>query len=163
MNNFLSLLAPQPPRFPTFSELVEEHAKERQSASTQSSSLFHGLIGNPAVLFEDLLADPSRYEDGVAELLQLVIGGVKKLEDLTPEEMQLLDRAAFEFAQAPKKTPKPLSPAPKEEPEEFEELYEKDAEVRYHESSAQPDFTLDYAFDGAAGTEDKPPSFWWKK
>lgn len=80
-------------------------------------------MGNPVILFQDLLTDPSKYEEGVSELLQSLMGGKRKIADLNLGESQLLDRAVIDFASA-KKPAQPTRPIltkalpPKEEEEE---------------------------------------------
>lgn len=48
-------------------------------------------------MLDDLLRDPKKYEEGVSELLQELVGGRKTLESLSAEEMTVLDRATLDL------------------------------------------------------------------
>lgn len=93
------LVPPQPPRFPP----------SPGSSSARSSSqpgLFSSLVGSPEVMFDDLLRDPEKYESGVSELLQQLILKQKQISSLSPEEMDLLDRATLDLNRS--SSPKPV-------------------------------------------------------
>lgn len=90
----LALLAPT---FPTFSAL--SHASEKPPAEHRRDGLFNSMLKDPQVLLQDLLASPQKYEDGVATLVQDLVGGRRKLEEISPSEMELLDRATIDFTQ----------------------------------------------------------------
>lgn len=86
---------------------------ERETAEGKADrrrGLFESLIGDPRVLFYDLLDEPDSYESGTAELLQELING-KKIDELTPEQIALLDRAVLVHASTkiPRKS-KPKTP-----------------------------------------------------
>ena len=99
LNNLMHLQAPLAPRFPTFSELVTESVPEKPK---RARGLFAELLGSSAeTLFGDLLDHPDKYEDGVAELVQQLISGAKKLEELSEQERDLLNRATLDFAHNP--------------------------------------------------------------
>lgn len=117
--------------------------------------MFESLVADPRVLFHGLLESPESYESGVSELLQNLVSGRKKKEELTPTERDLLDRATVEFAAgkrprpaggaAPQqaKAPKSLTP-----PEEVELIY----------SARGPHIPA-----AVADAPAKAPSFWWRK
>ena len=113
--NLMPLPGLAAPRFPTFSELVSESVGESVSEiPSKPSGLFSAMLGDPQVLYHDLLDDPSRYEEGVSSLLQGLISGQQELSEISASDMELLDRAVLDYNQP--KRPKPeaqLSPAPK--------------------------------------------------
>lgn len=75
-------------------------------------SLYESFLGNPEILFQDLLDDPSRYEPGVDALLQNMIGG-RTFADLTSEEKEMLNRATIEYSQStPRKAQEEKPPPP---------------------------------------------------
>jgi hypothetical protein len=57
----------------------------------------------------DLLSNPEKYEDGVAELVQELHSGAKSLDQLSEPEKDLLDRATIDF-NSPNRRPEPLLP-----------------------------------------------------
>lgn len=107
----LALLAPT---FPTFSALTVEN--ERSQTDRKRDGLYSSLLGNPQVLLQDLLANPAKYESGVAELLQELHTSKRKLEDLTTAETELLDRATVDFTQPNRSKPVQPPPVKKTEP-----------------------------------------------
>jgi len=79
-------------------------------------------------MLDDLLRDPKKYEEGVSELLQELVGGRRTLESLSPEDMMVLDRATLDLnrsssnahssdsdASSPQKKPTTSSEESKEE------------------------------------------------
>lgn len=137
----LALLAPT---FPTFSALTVEAGK-LQPERTKRDGLFAALLKDPRVLLQDLLDSPSKYEDGVASLLQDLVGGRRSLEDLSPAEMQLLDRAVLDYTRPIKiPAPKPV-PAPSPRAQET-----KDRDVEYPMGDKAP------SLDGLE-------PYWWLK
>ena len=142
--SLLPLPTPAPPTFPAFSQLVQEDARNQIAAGgTKPTGLFAELLGDPQALLQDLISDPDKYEDGVYSLLLPLVSGQRKLEELAPEERQLLDRAVIDFNQAerPQLKSKPEAPAPppKKEPRE--------RGIEYREPSPFP--------TGA------PDAYWW--
>lgn len=101
-----------PPRFPTLSELLRPPVVSK--SSSPPSGLFCSLVGVPEVMFDDLLRDPKKYEDGVAELLQEMIQGSKTIGSLSSSEMRLLDRATLDLNRSssakPSESSKPSTP-----------------------------------------------------
>src|SRR5262245_5310253 len=106
-----------PPRFPTLFELAETPLAS--PASSPRQGLFASLLGDPAVLFDDLLKNPGKYEPGVEALLLQLIGGRRRLQDLSIEEQELLDRATLDWNH------KSSSAAPKTSPEKSSETEEQ--------------------------------------
>jgi hypothetical protein len=101
--NFLSQygVQPIPPlKFPTLAELASEPEPQAQQARPQS--LF-SLIGDPAALFNDLLSYPDKYERGTDELLQQLVHGQKKVDELDERDRNLLNAAVLSFVQTPRR------------------------------------------------------------
>jgi hypothetical protein len=125
------------------------------SKHVRGRGLFESLIADPRVLFHGLLEDPESYEDGVSELLQNLVSGRAKREELTPQELQLLDRATLEFASA--KRPKPPGGPPARAPQQQQQSKvtpPEEVELIYQEKGPPiPDMEL----------PDSPPTNWWKK
>jgi hypothetical protein len=135
---------PLPPlRFPTLAEL----ANETTPAPPSKPQTLFNMVGDPALLFNDLLDNPEKYGEGVDTLLQQLVQGQKKLEDLNAQDVQLLNNAAVSFVQAPSKKAAPL-PRRRVQPAKPEEsdLDEHGAPVPSEE------LVLPEA-----------PSFWWKR
>lgn len=92
------------------------------------TDLFGTLIGDPRVLFQDVLDRPEDYEEGLAELLIELLDGKTKPEELDPVKRDMLNRSVLDFAQPPR----PKQPAVRQQvPEvlqgaEDEEYYEPD-------------------------------------
>lgn len=102
------------PRFPRFSALVSMSEKQPPAAAKRGG-LFLGLLKDPHALLQDLLESPNKYEEGVSTLLQDLVAGRRRLDELTDQEMLLLDRATVDFAQPARHNrviPPPHSPAP---------------------------------------------------
>lgn len=144
--------APKPPAPPSLStppalELADASRPERRKG------LFEALISDERVLYHGLLEDPERYEEGTSELLQQLVSGQKSKEELSDEELELLDRATLEFASAAR--PKSHSnrrpaPTPRQEklspPEEAELIYQE-----HGPSIKEMDIP------------NSPPTRWWEK
>ena len=141
LTNLLPLLAPAPPTFPAFSQLVLEDARQRAARETRPTGLFAELLGDPQILLQDLLSDPNKYEDGVYSLLLHLVSGQRKLADLSQDERNLLNRAVIDFSQARRARPEPGTPPPSSKEDPISE------EIEYHEPSPFP-----------AGA---PDAYWW--
>jgi len=103
----------RPSQVPTPQALFMEVSPEKPA---KENGLYAAIGGDPKVLFDHLLEDPSRYPSGTDVLLQEMIQG---RSDLSPEELQLLDQATLEYAQTPspkRRRPQP-PPPPKRAPE----------------------------------------------
>ncbi len=140
--DFLSQYGVSPLKFPTLAELASE---ETPSPPAQPASLF-SMVGDPTVLFSDLIDDPGRYEDGVDTLLQQLMHKQKKLEDLNERERQLLNSAVVTFVQAPRRAPTPVPTVRKKAPEPEE----VDLDEHGAPTPTEPDIP-------------EAPAFWWKR
>ena len=157
--SLMQLLGPQPPRFPTFLELIRQQTKKETPATTERRGLFKQLLGEPSILYNDLLDDPDKYEDGVAQLLLLLIGGKTSLDQLTMKEHHLLDRATLDFNRATDKKPRSLtSQLPKPLPT-TDSGEEPDIEYHEHMKACQPPMPAHEPDQPLSGNS----SFWWKK
>lgn len=138
------LMPPAPPRFPTLFELAGESDKPE---SRRDKGIYEALIGDPLVLFRAVLDSPSCYEDGVGELLQDLMYRGTRLEELPPEQLDLLNRAAIEFATG--KAPAPPAPKPRTPPPRPP----REVELIHNDRGPHiPD----------AEVPEKPPTFWWR-
>lgn len=101
-----------PKRFPTLSELAQTPADS--PVSSRRSGLFYSLVGRPEVMLNDLLRDPEKYEEreSVSAILQSLIAGRQKMEDLSPQDMETLDRATLDLNRSYSRKPSTSSPAP---------------------------------------------------
>ena len=165
MNIFEPLKPPQAPTFATFSEIVAEDATPKESPSRRKTGLFEAYLGDPRALYYELIEDPSRFEDGVMDLVQQLLAGSKRLESLSPEETNLLDRATLSWAEPRHRTTSGETPggtsstiSPSREPP-----------ATYGEALEDPDIELEYREDGkhapildADLTGQSLPDFWWQ-
>jgi hypothetical protein len=124
--------------------------------------LFENLLGEPSILYSDLLEDPKRYEEGVAELLLLLITGRKKLSELNDMELNLLDRATIEFSQVHHQKPTALK-LPVPTPSEPETSEEKDIPYIEPAKARTVDLAEPPVFDSASTFFDNSKTFWWRK
>jgi hypothetical protein len=150
---------PSPPelKFPTFRELVEQELTESPQPEA-NDGLFSQLVQDPAILYREYLDDPDRFEESAGLLLQQLYSGLKNLEELTPEEMKILDQATVEFAQylAKPKTPsesqraaQPRSAIPSDD----------EPEIPWTDHVGGPSLP---AMELPVSLPDAP-TFWWKK
>lgn len=95
LSNYLYSQRPQPPVFPTLQELLGSETTATPAAKQER--LFSALLGDPHLLWQDLLRSPTRYEDGVAELVQRLISASATISTLSERELALLDRATLDF------------------------------------------------------------------
>jgi hypothetical protein len=113
-----------PPRLPSWSEVASTGGAS--AASSVEPGLFSSLIGNPLVLLEDYLREPSKYEESTEQLLQELAAGTKTLDVLSSEEMSVLDRATLDYnRKLPAKTA--AAPAPSKKEADDESSSEDDA------------------------------------
>lgn len=156
------LEAPAPPTFPTLFQLAAE--AQTTPLPAPSVGLFEALIGDPTVLYQELLEDPARFDPEVADLLQLLVAGQKKLDELEPNERLLLDAAVVDFA-SPKSQPEPqkLPPEPKADQlpaalehvlNEQEALDDDSVELEWHEGGK--------LIPLVDVPDEPPPTHWWK-
>lgn len=123
-----------PARFPTLEELTTP-VTSKDSASSNTPGLFRSLVGDPRVVFEDLLRSPEKYEPGVDQLLQELMTGSKSLDTLSTQDQALLDRSVLDLNRSsskepasPSKTQKKQSATPVEPPDlgvDLEELIQE--------------------------------------
>jgi hypothetical protein len=126
-------LSPLPPlKFPTLFELAGE--TESAPPDRQQKELFESLISDPLILFQAIIDDPDRYEDGVSDLLVEVINGRQSLDTLSRQDKDLLNRSVVDFAThthtprrremqpAPRRVPPAVRAAMQETPEEELEI-----------------------------------------
>lgn len=93
-------------------------------------------------MLDDLLRDPSKYEEGVSELLQELVGGRRTLESLSAEEMQVLDRATIDLNRSSSRTPSKDSGAssPKTKPGASSESSEEEIPEELTAEELVPDW-----------------------
>jgi hypothetical protein len=95
------LVAPPPPCFPTFSELVEQDSQEQGKPKTRRlADLFDGVLGDQTLLVSDYQRHPEKYGEEVRGLLEQLMQGSKSAEHLTTSERRLLNLATFDYFQA---------------------------------------------------------------
>lgn len=157
-NRLRPLQPPTATTFPSWFELAG--AVDTGTRPEPKQELFSALIGDARVLFQELLDDPSRFEEGVAELLQQLINSRRTFEEMTPEERDLLNRAAIDFA-----TNKSAAPKKVETPSEGGGM---PAAARAAMSSEDEEPELEWGESGrhvplSAELPDSPPTFWWQK
>jgi hypothetical protein len=119
------LKPPEPPRFPTFLELVE-HDRLPPPKSDRPKGLFEELLtARPEALYLHALEHEGLYDDETTQLLHELVDGRRSFRDLSLQEQEALDRATFTFAtakpRAPLKPPAKLAQPPKDEEQEEEE------------------------------------------
>lgn len=114
-----------PVRFPTFQDLVladQAPAPRKQ----HDKGLFKTLIGNPAVLHQDLLRSPAKYDERLLPLLQRLLVDPAELDRLSPNENELLNLAVYDYNRdlpSPRPVPPPsvtkqAEHAPESQPDE---------------------------------------------
>lgn len=108
------------PSFPTLNQLALELPTPEQKPSL---GLFESLLNNPAILYEDFLKDPTKYDPALEKLLMELATGNKQVRTLLPADRMLLDVATLEYAQAPRPKPpaKPAAQAPTTDDDVVEE------------------------------------------
>lgn len=139
-NNLTPLSPPAPPRFPTLFELAG--AVDTVERPEPKTDLFGNLIGDPRVLFQDVLDRPEDYEEGLAELLIELLDGRTKPEELDPTRRDMLNRSVLDFAQPPR--PKQQQPVVRQQAPEAMQMAEDEYEEYY-----EPELPSE------------PQPFWW--
>jgi hypothetical protein len=129
MTSLLPLLPPQPPTFLSFSDVLAQG--EVSGTGKKQEGLFTALVGDPKVIMADLLSHPSKYEEGVYDLLLELVAGRRSLQQLNENEQQLLDRAVVDFNSTEHAPAPPQPPKEAAKPELGEER-----EIEYHEPVA---------------------------
>lgn len=143
--------------FPTVAELVEQELSSPTKAV--DDGLFSQLVQDPLVLYREYLDDPERFDESLALLLQQLVSNQKKLEELTAEERDMLNRATAELAQyAPKPKPPPQQPQRASAPSD--DFYEEETELPWNNQPGGPELPQ---LESPMGALTEAPSFWWKK
>lgn len=95
------ILPPDPPRFPTFSELVELDASTPIEMTRRGSTdLFDGFLGDVTPLLSDFQENPERYGEETHALLEQLMSGNTSIERLSATEKRLLSLATYDFFQS---------------------------------------------------------------
>jgi hypothetical protein len=131
--------------------------------------LFDALVGDPRVLYYELMEDPSRFEEEVATLVQQIVSGQKPYESLSSTEKTLLDRATLDWARTRHQKPKAPSPISSKSPAPTQP--EAVQHLTRAEAVSDPSVELEYREDGRhvpLQTTPEPdipaaPTFWWRK
>ena len=158
LNNWTTSAQHLATSFPTFTSLVESEGLAPAQAKPMEMGLFSALIGDPRVLYYELLEDPRRFEPEAESLVQQLVSGARTTESLSPAEMEVLNRATIDMT----------GPRHKEEPQVLP--------VELVPASANPlldeeDKELEYMDDGKLVTldestplpEEAPATFWWRQ
>lgn len=110
-----SLPALTPIKFPTFQELVDTDAATLGTPASKPAVVgaFKALLGTPEILHAAWLDNPEAYDPRLGPVLHLLLTGTT-LDQLSPEQLELLNQATLEFAQyrPPPKQPAPLPVLP---------------------------------------------------
>lgn len=122
-SNLMRLHPLLPHKPPTLSELaqgIQNHGVETSAKPRlEPDGLFTHLVREPNVMLEDLLSCPSKYEEGVLELLQRLVSGASKFSSLSMDEQDLLNRATLDLNRSAPKTAEAL-PQKEVEPPNWE-------------------------------------------
>jgi hypothetical protein len=151
--------------FPTFWELVSDDAERGPAAAPRQRSLFEALIGDPRILYQEVLEDPNRFQPESVTLLQQVIAGTKRLSTLTSAEQELLNSATVAFTRPRRLPDSPLTPSAHQDPSPAV------AHLTREDKIDDPEEDLTYNEDGSLGllseesvelSDEPAPTFWWK-
>jgi hypothetical protein len=144
----LFLSPPEPPKFPTLEELVEQD--RRISTPSVRRGLFQELLqGRPEEMYVDSLEHPEKYSDELRTLLTEMVSTRKRP---SPEESLMLDAGVLDFMAKPKPKEVPKPPPAKKKVESMDFKSPDFAGADYFESPG-PDPAL------SVGGGVKP--FWW--
>jgi hypothetical protein len=97
----ITLLAPRAPTLFSLArsaQLREAAEQSRKRPSESAKGLFECLVGEPRALYYEMLEDPSRFEEGAVELVQMLVTGQRQSSSLSPAERTLLDHATLDWA-----------------------------------------------------------------
>lgn len=139
-----------------------------QSPPPRSRGLFEAMIGDPRVLYYELLEDPTRFEEGTSELVQQLVAGARSLSSLNQQEMYLLDRAVLDWTKPRHSSPGPVATSSRTSPPLPAAL----AHLTREELLDDPGVELEYREDGQhmpvidLAPEipmERPTTFWWRK
>jgi hypothetical protein len=137
-------------------------AEESSAPTAEQRSLFDSLLGDPLTLFQDVLDHPQDYDESLPVLLQEVIQGSKKLDELSDDDRRRLDDAVLVFVDPvpaaappdpPPDSPAPTPPGPKRPTPNRTTPIER--VLAEHSTPTVP--------AGPPNIPEAPPTFWWKK
>jgi hypothetical protein len=116
-----------PERMPTLPPIFAETLADTPGPVKSPMLLFEALIGDPRNLLHDYMERPEAYEHELLPLLLALIAKNKTVENLNPEERELLNQATAIYA-APSSTSRPsanepprVSPPPKYDEDDFDD------------------------------------------
>ncbi len=165
-----SLQPLEPLRFPRFQDLVaaDREMQLMTKPTPKDQGAFTAFLGDPRILLDAWVTNPDVFDPALGELLIALVAGQKKLEELTPAEMALLNTATVDFAQY-----RPPAPKPEVRPDPFANLDQADdeeadeAEIEWDEHRRGTSATT-----AAAAAEPPPltdgdvtkvPTRWWER
>lgn len=154
------------PKFPTFQELVDQFHVEQAAQRPRSQGMFQALLGDVHVLYVAWLDNPNLFDQQVGPLLLSLMTG-RRLEDLTPAELELLNVATLEFAQyrPPEPKPKPVVPvASKKLVDLDEQPYDDESDLAWNDRYGEAPTASAGArvpLELADGDVAKVPTRWW--
>jgi hypothetical protein len=159
------------PSFPSLDALAESSRLHEERGKRTSQELFSALVGDPRVLYYELMEDPSRFEEEAATLIQQMVSGQKPYTSLSSAERNLLNRATLDWART--RHPKPTTPPGSSKPP-VPVRHEAVAHLTRAEAVADPSVELEYREDGKHMPVDtggaypdapipKAPTHWWRK
>jgi len=158
-DSVLPWLKPLPPlpvlKFPTMEELIAQEVSGPPVAA--DNGLFSQLVGDPLVLYREYLDDPDRFDESLGLLLQELVTNRKKLEELTGQEVEQLNKATVELAQYEPKPKKQPAPQPRASASSEDSYEGEEEEVPWKGvGPSLPEMPMTAELPTA-------PSFWWKK
>lgn len=151
-----------PPQFPTFQQLVEASTESQPvtGSSRKLNDLFDGMLGTLAPLLADYQETPEKYGEETRPLLERLTHGMTSLEQLSTTERMLLNRATFDYYQAPPPKVEPPKLQLSDEKTELEKLAEFEEEFE-----VEDDVTTETKGPGPVPGVDVPvtelPAYWW--
>jgi hypothetical protein len=136
------------------------------STAGRRSGLFETLLGDPRVLYQEVLEDPSRFEPEAMDLIQRLVAGAVSLDALTSTEREMLDRAVLDWSR-----PRHSSRGSSTSPSTISSDLPEEVERSYQEALEDPDVELEYREGGppvpvSLAPEvptDPVPTFWWRQ
>lgn len=173
LNSWQALQPALVPTFKSVSDLARDalEAERHRPASTigKQDGLFAALLGDPRILYYELMEDPSRFEEGVSDLTQQLVSGARSMQSLAPDEVEMLNRAVIDWTRPRHRSlpSKPSNLESSDSPSAADYL-------TMEEALADPDVELEYSEDGrhmpifedSPGPDipdEAPPTFWWAK
>ncbi len=130
------------PKFPTLEELVQQETQV--PVPRKLTGIFDGFLSDLTPLIEDFSQHPKRYGAETHDLLERLRSGSTSIERLSTTERLLLDRATYDFFQAPE-APR-TAPLAQPSTEKVAARHYKPERPRIREPSTHTD---------------ELPEFWW--